>query len=145
MPSAEADVIAAEIAPKMVAWLGAAGVAAPAAAAAAASLATDGYDSVRALRAGGLGAADLLRHGMADADAHAVVGALAQCTLDATSSAPASAPASAGGVKAVSSVDPQAVPLDDMLIQSLVKLAGGQKKVMPRRIAHPIPPSLCGA
>ena len=119
------------------AWLvGTAGVADAAAAKTAAALAADGFDSLGALGAGVLSTADLQGYS-ADADAAArIVGALASLTLEETVTTaptpppppPAAGSAGGGSGLGLPDFDAAAIPLDELLLNSLVKLAGGAKK-----------------
>ena len=89
-----------------------AGLPAAQAAAVAFALASDGFDSLRALRQ--LTAAEAAAYGVPAASVEAVLaapGGDAQATGEARPT-----------------VDMEAVPLDDLLIESLIKLAGGAKK-----------------
>ena len=105
----------------LTSWLEGVGVAAEQAAAYASALSADGYDSYTALEVSGLDAASLQgSYAMSTADASSVLGALAKLKL---------APPPPGGAAAARKpIDPKAVPLDDMLIDCLIKLAGGVKK-----------------
>ena len=112
-------------------WLEAtAGLPAAAAAAATAALAADGFDSPKALSTGALTVSELKgTYGLAPEHADAVFSAVAS---GAAAKAPPAAGASGGGATSggaggLGGVDPSAVPLDEMLINSLVKMAGGQK------------------
>ena len=110
-------------------WLEAtAGLPAAAAAAATAALAADGFDSPKALSTGALTVSELKgSYGLAPEHADAVFSAVAS---GAAAQPPAAAGASggaSGGAGGLGGVDPSAVPLDEMLINSLVKMAGGQK------------------
>ena len=101
-------------------WLEAAGITADKASAYAAALSGDGYDSYVALEVSGLDARALQgSYSMSATDANAVLGGIAKLKL-----APPP-PGSGGGAAARKPIDPKAVPLDDMLIDCLIKLAGG--------------------
>lgn len=117
-------------------WLGGvSGVDAASASACAAALAADGFDSLDAIRAGSLSAADLTRSFQVPADAAAAIAsAMAQLKVGSAAAATGSGGDGSGGGDnnggdgSLGGHDPAAIPLDDLLLNALVKLAGGIKK-----------------
>lgn len=96
----------------------------------ATALAADGFDSLAALCTGALTSAGLQSYGV-DADGVPMItAALAKLKAEetgeaATGSVDDAVTASSSGLQ---DIDPEAVPLDELLLNSLVKLAGGAKK-----------------
>mmetsp|Transcript_49115 Transcript_49115/g.121978 ORF Transcript_49115/g.121978 Transcript_49115/m.121978 type:complete len:595 (-) Transcript_49115:587-2371(-) len=101
-------------------WLRTAGVSSDKVDECAAALDVDGYDSYPALAMSGLDEVALqASYKCTAADAKAITTALAALDLSGEQDTkPVSRP----------SIDPKAVPLDDLLIDCLIKLAGGVKK-----------------
>lgn len=110
-----------KLAPEVTRWLSTAGLAPATAGKCTAALAAAGFDSMAALRAGKLPVSELEDLGATSVDAAMIDTAL---TADGISGMSLAASSSAE----TPVVDPEAVPLDDLLINSLIKLAGGQKK-----------------
>jgi hypothetical protein len=107
------------------------------AAATAAALAADGYDSIDALRAGKLDAVVLKKFGVGAGDAAAIAAAVAALSVGEEEEAVPSGAAAGGAADADAAAEKvakargfslAAVPLDELLLTALVKLAGGAKK-----------------
>mmetsp|Transcript_50558 Transcript_50558/g.83798 ORF Transcript_50558/g.83798 Transcript_50558/m.83798 type:complete len:745 (+) Transcript_50558:46-2280(+) len=89
------------------------------------ALSSDGFDSVRAVQAMQLSCAEFEQLGLRPADAKKMHASLVLGEKGGASvqDCPDEAASSAASV-----IDESAVPIDDMLLNSLIKLAGGQKK-----------------
>jgi translation initiation factor 2D len=95
----------------------------------AAALAADGFDSLGALAVGALTVDELQTYGAGATTANAIVDAIATLKLLDGTPTPPPAPSAGGSVgTGLPDFDPAAVPLDELLLNALVKLAGGAKK-----------------
>ena len=131
-------VLAGEAPDTVRAWLqGTAGVGGAVAAATAAAMAADGFESVTALCAGALSTSDLQAYGAGADGAAAIAKALAALKVTETGSGGgggsgervSSGGDDAGGEsRGLPDYDTASVPLDETLLNGLVKLAGGAKK-----------------
>ena len=95
----------------------------------AAALAADGFDSLGALAVGALTVEELQSYGAGATTASAIVDAIAKLKLIDGTPTPPPPPTAGGSVgTGLPDFDPAAVPLDELLLNALVKLAGGAKK-----------------